>query len=129
MDVKQPDADAMFDKNFLDQLSATAVDKRGVTSKQSGFNNKNATGKKKMSPMQAAQANSKSKALAIAAHCYHICRGETAVNSHTAKLEIKNCPDLSCPLWPHRGWQKMTGGSVKSKCVHNPKQTPPQNKS
>lgn len=67
-----------------------------------------------LSPMQKAAANPKSKTLAIAAHCYHICRGETDTNSHTAKLEIKNCPDKLCPLWNHRGWQKITGGNVKN---------------
>lgn len=81
------------------------------------------------SPMEAAKAKPKSKTLAIAAHCYHICRGEESSNSRIAKFEVKNCPDKTCPLWLHRGWQNMTGGTIKAKPAHNQSQTSPQNKS
>jgi len=66
----------------------------------------------RLSPKEKAAANPKSAKLAIAAHCYHDCQGETATNSHGTKLLIKNCPDKGCVLWPHRGWQTVTGGNV-----------------
>lgn len=66
----------------------------------------------KMSPREKAAANPKSAKLAIAAYCYHECIGEQETNSHTSKLTVKNCADGACPLWPHRGWQTITGGNV-----------------
>jgi len=69
-------------------------------------NSKNAS-VAKMSPAEKAAKTPSSKAFAIAAYCYHECHAETETNSHTTKRNIKNCPATNCPLWPHRGWQKI----------------------
>jgi hypothetical protein len=76
---------------------------------------------KRLSPREKAAAHPKSVKLAIAAFCYHQCNGEDAVNSHITKLEIKNCQELNCALYPHRGWQEITGGNVKTQ---KPTETP-----
>lgn len=69
----------------------------------------------RLSPREKAAANPTSAKLAIAAHCYHECQGETATNSHSTKFLVKNCADKGCVLWPHRGWQTMTGGNLKKR--------------
>lgn len=69
---------------------------------------------KRKSPIENAQAHPRNPKLAIAAYCYHECHGEDADNSHTAKLLVKQCGNESCPLWPHRGWQNITGGNCTS---------------
>lgn len=63
--------------------------------------------KQKRSPLERSRDNPKSARLAIAAHCYHICQKQQAPNSHTTKRAIKNCLKTDCPLWLHRGFQKM----------------------
>lgn len=67
--------------------------------------------KKRLDPRAKAKANPKSAKIAIAAYCYHTCLGEESGNSHKVKLMVKNCQVDSCPLWPHRPWQKITGGT------------------
>lgn len=62
---------------------------------------------KKMSPAEKAAKSPASKALAIAAYCYHTCHGELEVNSHTTKRNIGNCEQTMCELWPHRPWQNL----------------------
>lgn len=66
----------------------------------------------RLSPRENAQKNPTSAKLAIAAYCYHGCHGEEKPNSHKTKLAIKKCPEKNCLLWPHRGWQTITGGTV-----------------
>ena len=68
----------------------------------------------RMSPAEKAKAFPKNPKLAIAAYCYHNCLGQDEVNSHTTKFEVKNCECTNCHLWPFRGWQTMTGGTVTS---------------
>ena len=67
-------------------------------------------GKPAMSPGERAKVYPKSAKLAIAAYCYHNCVGEESSNSHASKNFIKECKNVTCHLWPHRGWQKITGG-------------------
>lgn len=81
-----------------------ALNKTGLT--QSEQNALNAA-KQKRSPLERSRDNPKSPKLAIAAYCYHSCHKEIAPNSHTTKRAIKNCQVTDCPLWPHRGFQKM----------------------
>jgi len=71
--------------------------------------------KTRLTPRERAATRPKSAQLAIAAYCYHVCMGEEAQNSHTTKLMIKECAKTDCPLWPHRGWRKITGGNVGKK--------------
>lgn len=66
----------------------------------------------RLTPREKAQKTPTSAKLAIAAHCYHGCHGEEEPNSHKTKLAIKQCPETTCLLWPHRGWQAITGGTV-----------------
>ena len=73
---------------------------------QSERNAKNAA-VKKMSPCEKSAANPSSQKLAIAAYCYHICAEQKENNSHLTKREIADCQTLTCPLYPHRGWQKL----------------------
>lgn len=69
-------------------------------------------GKPAISPGDKAKLTPFSAKMAIAAYCYHECHCEQESNSHKTKLAIKNCPSTDCFLWPHRGWQKITGGNV-----------------
>lgn len=64
------------------------------------------------SPREKAAMRPKSALLAIAAYCYHACHNEVSPNSHTTKFAIKNCPETGCPLWPVRGFRKVTGGTT-----------------
>jgi hypothetical protein len=68
--------------------------------------------KQKRSPAERARDNPKSAKLAIAAFCYHNCHQQTAANSHTTKRDIKNCQVTECPLWTHRGFQKIGDGAA-----------------
>ena len=65
---------------------------------------------KKMSPHERSAANPRSAKLAIAAFCYHTCHKQQESNSHNTKRTVKNCNVTTCPLWPHRGWQKIGDG-------------------
>lgn len=67
----------------------------------------------KLSPRENAARWPKNAKLAIAAFCYHNCQGQEANNSHTTKVAIRDCKVTTCSLWPHRGWQKITGGLCK----------------
>lgn len=69
--------------------------------------------KKRLSPGEKAAQNPKNTRLAIEAFCYHGCHAEESTNSHKTKLAIKKCTETGCLLWPHRGWQSMTGGTCK----------------
>jgi len=71
----------------------------------------NASGKIR-SPAEKAKLYPKSAKLAIASFCYHNCQGEKSANSHTTKRAIKNCPATECPLWLHRGFQKISNGAA-----------------
>lgn len=62
---------------------------------------------KKLSPREKAAKHPGSPKLAIAAHCYHICQGQEETNSHSIKRHIADCPENTCLLWPHRGWQEL----------------------
>lgn len=66
----------------------------------------------KLSPSEKAKANPRNIKFAVAAHCYHDCQGEDAPNSHTTKLAVRDCMSTHCHLWPFRGWQDITGGTV-----------------
>jgi hypothetical protein len=57
----------------------------------------------RLNPVERAQANPKSKALAIKAHCY-VCSGESA-------NEAKLCTVQKCPLYLHNPYKKMKGGA------------------
>lgn len=81
-----------------------ALNKTGLT--QSEQNALNAAGKKR-SPLERSRDNPNSVKLAVAAFCYHTCQKQHAPNSHTTKRAIKNCQKTDCPLWPHRGFQKI----------------------
>lgn len=69
-------------------------------------------GKPAASPGEKSRISPTSAKLAIAAYCYHNCHNEMERNSHTTKLAIRDCPSTDCFLWPHRGWQAVTGGNV-----------------
>lgn len=71
--------------------------------------------KAKRSPEERARDNPTSAKLAIAAFCYHNCHQQQAPNSHTTKRAIKNCTVRTCPLWPHRGFQKIGDGAAFKK--------------
>jgi len=77
-------------------------------SKQNALN----AAKQKRSPAERAKDNPKSAKLAIAAFCYHNCQQQTLPNSHTTKRAIKNCQVTECPLWAHRGFQKIGDGAA-----------------
>lgn len=62
---------------------------------------------KKMSPREKAAQHPGSQKLAIAAFCYHKCIGQNEINSHLTKRHIANCPEETCELWTHRGWQEL----------------------
>ena len=55
----------------------------------------------RLNPVERAQANPKSKALAIKANCY-VCSGESA-------SEAKLCQVQKCPLYLHNPYKKMKG--------------------
>lgn len=63
--------------------------------------------RKNKSPEAQAKANPRSAKLAIAAFCYHSCMSEDRVNAHNTKLDIRDCANEACHLWPHRPWQNM----------------------
>ena len=67
----------------------------------------------RMSPREKAALHPKSAVLAIASYCYHSCFGQEDANSHTTKVDIRDCKSTECPLWPHRSWKTITGGSLK----------------
>ena len=69
-------------------------------------------GKPAASPAEKSRSNPTSLKYAIAAHCYHGCFGEDAVNSHTTKQLVRDCKNTDCHLWPHRGFQSVSGGNV-----------------
>lgn len=84
---------------------AADINKHGLTvSEQNALN----AGKIKRSPLERARDNPNSAKLAIAAYCYHTCKGQKANNSHLTKRAIKNCEKTECPLWPHRGFQNLS---------------------
>lgn len=57
-----------------------------------------AMAKQAMSPKERADANPKSRSLAIAAKCWD-CAGFN-------KEEVRRCPmEGRCALWPHRPWK------------------------
>lgn len=70
---------------------------------------------RRVTPREKSALSPKSAKLAIAAHCYHDCHNEEETNSHTTKVAIRDCPQTACALWPHRGWQKVTGGTLKQR--------------
>lgn len=72
-------------------------------------------GKSALSPADKAAANPRSVKAAIAAFCYHDCFGDETSNSHATKTAIRDCKNTTCHLWPHRGWQHITGGNVGKK--------------
>lgn len=83
-------------------------------------------GKSAISPDEKARKNPTSLKTAIAAYCYHDCFSEEAANSHTTKMLIRDCKNTACHLWPHRGWQDVTGGNVnqgKNADLHDKKTT------
>ena len=66
----------------------------------------------RLTPREKAQKFPTSGKLAIAAYCYHECHNQKETNSHITKVAIRDCISRACPLWPLRGWQKITGGTV-----------------
>lgn len=68
----------------------------------------------RLSPREKAALFPRSPKLAIAAYCYHDCQGEERPNSHITKNAVKECKNTACCLWISRGWQAISGGSVKS---------------
>lgn len=70
-------------------------------------------GKSAISPGEKAKQNPGSMKAAIAAYCYHNCVGEERKNSYESKHFIGTCKNTKCHLWPHRPWQKSTGGNSK----------------
>lgn len=74
-------------------------------------------GKSAVSPAERAKNHPASMKFAIAAYCYHGCFGEDAPNSHTTKMLVRDCKNTTCHLWPHRGWQDVTGGNVSQEKI------------
>lgn len=68
----------------------------------------------RLSPRDKSALNPNSAKLAVAAYCYHNCLGEEEANSHRTKRKVRDCKNTQCSLWEHRGWQQITGGSVKA---------------
>lgn len=66
----------------------------------------------KLSPREKAAQSPRNVKFAIASYCYHDCFGQDEKNSHVTKLDVKNCQNTTCSLWPFRGWQNITGGTV-----------------
>ena len=66
----------------------------------------------RLSPREKAKQNPTNAKFAIAAFCYHECNNEESSNSHVTKVAIRDCTMTACPLWPFRGWQNITGGTV-----------------
>lgn len=73
----------------------------------------------KLSPREKAEQNPRNPRFAIASYCYHDCFGQEDKNSHTTKVDVKNCPNKDCSLWPFRGWQNIGGGLVGPRGKNN----------
>jgi hypothetical protein len=59
-------------------------------------------------PREAALARPKSSLLAIAAFCFDCMGGASTENPSVTKAAVRDCKSTDCPLYPHRGWRKIT---------------------
>ncbi|MFZ5483492.1 MAG: hypothetical protein ACOZB0_04605 [Pseudomonadota bacterium] len=67
----------------------------------------------RLDPVAAAQAQPRSKQKAINAFCYLCMGGADTEHPSLTKARVRDCPTDTCPLHPHRPWQKNTTGLPK----------------